>query len=105
MSWFSKPGNRWNYDFAYLHRLSPIEGKNLFAVVEANGDVAARTRARGVADENSGGHLLFLSPGVEFFPTRRLVIEFSIPVPVVRDLNGRQLKPRFSLIAGVRFLF
>jgi hypothetical protein len=100
-----KRGNVWNYDFAYKRRVSPLEGANLFALIEANGEVRGRTRFENSTVSDSGGHLLFLSPGLEFLPTRQLVLEFSVPIPVVRDLNGVQLKPKLSIIAGVRFLF
>ena len=100
-----KEGNRWNYDVAYLRRMTPIERRNLFVVLEVNGEIAKRTSIRETPVVNSGGNLLFLSPGVEFLPTRRLVLEFSAPIPVVRNLNGAQLRPRFSLVGGLRYLF
>jgi hypothetical protein len=100
-----KEGSRWNYDLAYLYRLSPLKGKDLFLVLEANGETVGRTRVQDRRLANSGGNLWFLSPGVEFLPTRRLVVEFSVPIPLVKDLNGRQPEPKISLIAGIRFLF
>ena len=63
------PGNRWNYDFAYLYRLLPwrgFEGKNLFLVAELNGEFATRSRSFGVPFADSGGSILFFSPGVQF---------------------------------------
>lgn len=100
-----KVGNTWSYDGAYKFRISRLEGPNVFGLLEANGEVAGRTRINGTMVPDSGGHLLFLSPGLEFLPTRRLVLEFSLPIPVVRDLNGPQVKPRVSWIAGFRYLF
>jgi hypothetical protein len=104
----SKQGNRWNYDLAYLYRLLPLRGfearNNLFLILEGNGEVANRTRIRDTRLKDSGGQTFFLSPGVEFLPTNRWVLEFSVPVPVVRHLNGSQLKPQVSLIAGMRYL-
>ncbi len=100
-----KQGKRWNYDLAYLHRLTTLNERNLFAVLEANGELVGRRRVRGTPTPTSGGQLFFISPGVEFLPSRRLVIEFSVPVPVARNLNGSQLKPTISLIAGFRYLF
>lgn len=103
-----KQGNRWNLDLVYLYRLLPLhglEGKNLFAVLEANGELVNRTRVHNVPTANTGGSVLFLSPGLEFLPTQRVVLEFSLPVAVARDLNGPQLKPTFSVIAGIRLLF
>lgn len=103
-----KQGDRWNFDLAYLYRLLPwrgLEGKNLFAVLEANSEVVNRTRMHTTPVANTGGKTLFVSPGVEFLPTQRIVLEFSVPVAVARDFNGPQVKPSFSVIAGFRLLF
>ncbi len=102
------PGNRWNYDLAYIFRLLPgrrFEGKNLFLVGELNGEYAGRTEAQGTAVPDSGGNVLFFSPGVKFLPTRRLVLEFAVPVPIHRNLNGTQPKPTSSFVIGFRYLF
>lgn len=102
------PSDRWNYDFAYLYRLLPwrgFEGKNLFLVAELNGEFATRSRSLGVPLANSGGSILFFSPGVQFLPNRRIVLEFAAPVPIHRDLNGLQPKPTSTFIMGIRYLF
>ncbi|MCZ6905474.1 MAG: hypothetical protein O7F56_07400, partial [Acidobacteria bacterium] len=104
----TNPGNHWNYDFAYLYRLLPwrgFEGKNLFLVGELNGEFFTRNRMQGVSVANSGGNILFFSPGVQFLPTRQIVLEFAAPVPIYRDLNGLQPKPTSTFIMGIRYLF
>lgn len=101
-------GNRWNYDFAYLHRIFPRKGLGIpfvLLVLELNGEHVRRARLNGARLADSGGNLVFLSPGVEFQPTNRLLLEFSSPIPVGRDLNGAQLRPTSSYIVGVRWLF
>jgi hypothetical protein len=101
-------GNRWNYDVGYLHRVFPRGAMGVpfvLLVLELNGEQVRQTRIRGAKVPNSGGNLVFLSPGVEFQPTSRLLLEFSSPIPVARDLNGRQLRPTSSYILGVRWLF
>ena len=87
-------GNRWKYDLAYLHRLLPrkkLGTPALYSVLEMNGDHVRRTRRNGTPIGDSGGNLVFLSPGIEFIANRRFVIEFSLPIPVRRDLNGNQI--------------
>lgn len=101
-------GNRWNYDLAYLRRLLPKKALGipaLYLVLEMNGEHVRQTLRKGVALADSGGNLVFLSPGLEFLPNRRWVVEFSVPIPVVRQLNGDQAKPSVSLLAGIRWLF
>lgn len=101
-------GNRWNYDLAYLYRLLPWGRLGIPAVyllLELNGEHVRRARLSGTKLADTGGNLVFLSPGIEFQPTSRLVVEFSSPIPVGRDLNGQQLRPTSTFIAGVRWLF
>lgn len=101
-------GNRWNYDVAYLYRLLPwgrLGIPALYLVLEMNGEHVRRARLSGTVLADSGGNLVFLSPGIEFQPSARLVLEFSSPIPVGRDLNGNQLRPTSSYIVGLRWLF
>lgn len=103
-----KQGSRWGYDAAYLYRLLPWEGfrgDNLFVLLELNGQSATRSQSGDAELADSGGNLLFLSPGLEYLPTRRLVLEFSMPAAVYRDLNGNQPLPSLSWIVGFRMLF
>ncbi|MCH7765263.1 MAG: hypothetical protein IH916_01745, partial [Acidobacteria bacterium] len=62
-------------------------------------------RRGGAKLPDTGGNLVFLSPGIEFMASNRVVLEFSSPIPVGRDLNGSQLKPTSSFILGIRWLF
>ena len=101
-------GNRWNYDAAYLYRVFPRGGLGIpfvLLLLELNGEHVRRANLDGAALADSGGNLVFLSPGIEFQPHNRLLLEFSVPIPVVRDLNGKQLRPSSSFIIGIRWLF
>ena len=102
-----RPGNRWRYDMAYLFRLLPrrtMGVPSLLLVVELNGESAERSRRDGEPLPDTGGHLLFLSPGLEYIVSRRVVLEFSFPLRLAEDLNGTQLKPTSSFLFGVRWL-
>ena len=102
------PGDRWNYDLAYLYRILPwrgFDGKNLFLVAELNGELDTRTNMQGIPVANSGGNVLFFSPGIEFLITRRFVLEFAAPLPLHRNLNGVQPRPTSTFIFGIRHLF
>ncbi|MFQ5670023.1 MAG: hypothetical protein ACE5HD_05830 [Acidobacteriota bacterium] len=103
-----RAGNQWRFDAAYLFRLLPRKGlaqHGLFTVVELNGEHRRKSRRQGRAERNTGGDLLFLSPGIEWFASRRLVLELSVPIPVHRDLNGSQPEPATAVVAGLRWLF
>ncbi|MBI4462615.1 MAG: hypothetical protein HY653_06905 [Acidobacteria bacterium] len=100
-------GNHWNYDLAYLYRVLPrqrLDTPAFYLVLELNGEHERRARLNGMKLPNSGGDLLFLSPGIEL-QTYRWVLEFSSPIPIGRDLNGSQLRSTSSFIAGIRWLF
>ena len=75
------------------------------AVLELNGEVAGRSEVGGTSMSDSGGTVVFLSPGVEFLLTRRFVLEVSLPVPIMVDVNGTQPEPEVSAILGVRWIF
>ncbi|MFQ5927227.1 MAG: hypothetical protein ACE5MH_07310 [Terriglobia bacterium] len=101
-------GNHWNYDVAYLRRVLPwrhLGTPALYLVLEMNGEHIRRARRNGTRLADSGGNLFFLSPGIEFQPNNRVVLEFSSPIPVRRDLNGNQLRPTATFILGIRWLF
>lgn len=101
-------GNLWEYDLAYLFRVWPRDGMgipNVMLVLELNGESRDFAQADGIPLSDSGGNLLFFSPGVEYIATNRIVLEFSTPIPIRRDMNGIQPKPSSSFIAGVRWLF
>ncbi len=48
--------------------------------------------------------MLFLSPGAQFV-TQRFIVEASVQVPVVQDLNGPQLETNFVAVLSVRVPF
>ncbi len=103
-------GNVFSYDVALGLRLAPLvykslRDKSLMVYLELNGEVAPRDKALGTPDPDSGGHLLFLSPDIQWIPTPWLLFEGSVQFPIVQDLNGTQLEydTRFQL--GTRFRF
>ncbi len=101
-------GDRFRYDVAYRYRLWPqrFEGKllQLNGVLELNGFWAGRTQVNGSTVRGSGGNALFLSPGVQL-AMKRLILEASVQVPVLQDLNGSQLVTDFVAVLSVRVPF
>jgi len=107
-----KFGNIFLHDLAYQHRISTHKDAKkpqsvpsfLYAVIEANGKLAQKNKNNDVVDDNTGGYLLFISPGILYVSTR-FALEASIQIPTIQNLNGEQPKTRFSLVAGIRVFF
>lgn len=76
----------------------------LYGVMEVNLIHQNKNRANGITDQNSGGTRLFLVPGLQYV-TRRWIIETSIQLPVIQDLNGLALRNDYIARAGFRFNF
>lgn len=77
------------YATAYLEILSQFSGKDL---------------QNGVKLQNTGGEVVFLSPGFQFVFSRTFLIEASFHVPVFQDPNGSQLGINLSSNLGIRWL-
>jgi hypothetical protein len=98
-----RAGNRLFYDLSADYVLLP--GRNMFLILELNGVVTERAEQAERTVRDSGGHLLFLSPGIQYLPIPPLILEGSVQIPIYRDLNGRQLAPDWSVVVGFRYLF
>ena len=102
-------GNVIELDASFQYRLWPRSLGGgvpafLYGVLEANLIHAEKNRISGVADLNSGGTTLFLSPGLQYV-TRKWILEAGVQVPVVQNLNGTALKNNYILNAGFRINF
>jgi hypothetical protein len=82
------------YDLSYSYRLFPAvyERDNVYEL-----DAVAELNARYMT---SGSHQVFLSPGLQFI-TKRWILETSVQLPVIQDLNGPETDYRF--IVGFRY--
>lgn len=103
-------GDLLKYNVAYQHRVWPFElpeeglYSQLNLVLELNGQYQAKNKKNDVKIADSGGHTIFISPGIQFV-TERFIIESSIQLPVIQDLNGNQLETDYIMTAGVRIIF
>ncbi len=98
-----RAGNKLFYDLSADYVLLPQ--RNMFVILELNGVSTSRAEQAGRTVRDSGGQLLFLSPGLQYLPIPPLILEVGIQIPIYRDLNGRQLAPDWSVVAGLRYLF
>lgn len=103
-------GDVLTYTGAYQRRVWPrtLPERGLYAqwnvVLEANGQWEQQAKDHGSRVDNTGGHLLFLSPGLQV-ATKRFVAEASVQLPALQNLNGNQLEPDFTLVGSVRVTF
>ncbi len=103
-------GDQFFYNLSYQHRVWPRELPEegvpsfLYGVVEFNGSHTDKNEFGGVRDRDSGGHTLFLSPGVQWVSSR-WVIESSVQIPIIQDVNGDALKADYATTLGFRFRF
>ena len=102
-------GNRWQVDGSLQYRLPPRRlGAGvpafLYGVLEANLVHAVKDRKGGVADANSGGTTLLISPGLQYV-TRKWIVEAGVQIPVHQRLNGGALETDYLFTSGFRVNF
>ena len=99
-------GNQVGYDGMVKYRVHPVRhpGRDTFLLLEINGRWQDRARVGGGLTSDSGGHVVYLSPGIQFLVRRNLILEGGVQVPVMHDLNGTQLAPSARVLAGVRYI-
>ncbi|MBI4468740.1 MAG: hypothetical protein HY650_05385 [Acidobacteria bacterium] len=76
-----------------------------YLILEFNGTWHGQARNRGREVFHTGGTTLSVSPGIQYFLSRRFLVEFSSPVPAVSVLNGKQPEPNSTYVFGFRYLF
>jgi len=84
-----------------LGRLAP---HGVFGILELNGEVRNRARDRSGRVPNTGGGFLYVSPGMQYFLKRNLILEVSVPIPVVTSVNGVQPEPETGVLFGFRYV-
>jgi hypothetical protein len=70
-------------------------------ILEATGEWHKKQTVLGIRDNNSGGTLVFLAPGVRANFYDRFSAFVSAGVPVIQDLNGTQHETRHLFILGI----
>ena len=75
------------------------------AFAEANVRHLFKSEDDGARDPNTGGTVLFLTPGVRISFIRNVAFTVSSPLPAWQDLNGEQLKTSFKVNVALTFTF
>jgi len=92
-------GDLMNYDLSLSYH---VPGKlSLDLVLEANGEWKQKEEIDGSKDENTGGHILYLSPGMRVRLNNALSAFITVGFPVIQDLNGIQSDTNFRTLFGI----
>lgn len=67
---------------------------------DLNGETRGKNEIAGIKDENSGGSIVFLSPGVRV-SSGKFGGFISVGMPVIEDQNGKQTDIDTRIVAGV----
>ena len=91
--------------FRIPQHIETIRTRTVQLYLEWNGSYAERSRQGGTDLVDTGGHLAYLSPGVQWVVLPQLLFEGSLQMPVIHDPHGTQIDPGVRPALGLRFLF
>lgn len=108
-------GNQLQYELALQYKLYPPfpskRNSQLNLMLEINGLHMGKDKSRKGKVGNTGGDMLFLSPGLQYILNRNSLLEFSFQFPVIQELNEallegpNPLKDKVKFLLGFRFIF
>lgn len=75
------------------------------AFAEVNIRYLSKSEDGGASDPNTGGTAVFLAPGLRVPFTRNVAFALSVPLPVMQNLNGEQLKSSAKVSGALTFSF
>ena len=102
-------GESLNYDLTAKYRLLPqtpgASAMQWFISLGLNGEWRAQEQEEGATVGDSGGHVLYLTPGVQVVLGTHWIVEASFQQAVQHDLDGVQLGETYKISGGVTYLF
>ncbi len=113
-------GDLVSYGFALAHRveknndyfLSKVFPQHLLGsdldwdlVMEMNGQWSENVQVNGSRDNNHGGNLLYLTPGLRMILNEKWVANVAPSIQVLSDLSGKQSDPEFQLTFSISRVF
>ncbi|MCI0605577.1 hypothetical protein L0156_21540 [bacterium] len=72
-------------------------------ILELNGEWQQKHKIAGVEDENTGGNLVYVSPGMRIGMSGQWSAFVSVGIPLVNDPNGNQHETSFRIVSGIGF--
>jgi hypothetical protein len=102
-------GNSLNYDLTGRYRVFPStigqSPTQVFVSLGFAGEVRAREHEDGAAVYDSGGHTVYIAPGLQVNFTEHWEAELSYQHAVYHNLNGTQLGEDFKVFGSLTYLF
>lgn len=74
-------------------------------MLELNGENRQKNEIDGNKEDNSGGDIIYLSPGIRVSSSSSWSMFISVGKPIYDDLNGRQTDNDYRLVGGVGVAF
>ncbi len=97
---FERP-DVFSYNLGYVYALS-----NVFDVqLEMNGMAQNKAKLDGIEHDNTGGHTIYLTPGIHVKFWRKMHVDLGVPTVIYRNLNGTQLSEDYRVIAKLAMPF
>lgn len=101
-------GNLLNYDVTAKYRVYPgalSPEPQLFLALGLSGELRSKETIDGSVDPNSGGHTVYLVPGLQVVLAPHWVFEISYLQAIYHNLNGVQIGENYKVNSGVTYLF
>jgi len=95
-----KFGNLLRYDLAGLYQI-----KDLYLMMELNGRATGRDEVSGTGQDNTGGHQIFITPGVSYHVLPNTMLMLSVQVPIYTDMNGEAQKTNYHAMGGLHWYY
>jgi hypothetical protein len=100
-----KIGNQFVYQFGLGKNISYVTNKWIFNwLIEADGQYTETNHIFGIADPNTGGNVVLLTPSLRF-STEKMALQGGVGFPIVQNLHGNQFKNRYLIAANVTWTF
>ena len=102
-------GDSLNYAVSGRYRLTPAvlggSAMQLFAAAGISGEARRREHEEGARVTDSGGHTLYVTPGLQLNVNAHWVAEVSYHHAIYHRLNGTQLGENYKVFGSLTYLF
>lgn len=102
-------GDSINYDVTAKYRILPAavadSASRWFVSFGVNGEWRGHEDEDGTEVVDSGGHVVYLTPGLQVMIGAKLILEATYQAAVFHDLDGTQLGEDYKATASLTYLF